>query len=120
MSDARDLVNLEYILVSIQRLEEYTEGRQRRFEEVDLVQDAVMRRMETLSDAAHRLSPELKGRHPDVPWRSVYAFRNIAAHAYTEVDLKRVWRIVEGNLPKLKQMVEQELARGDPDRGLEG
>jgi hypothetical protein len=27
------------------------------------------------------LSAELKGRHGEFPWREVYGFRNIAAHA---------------------------------------
>src|SRR5262245_8331465 len=43
-----------------------------------MVQDAVRRRLETLADAAHRLSDELEARHPEIRWRAVYGFRNKA------------------------------------------
>ncbi|WP_084647139.1 HepT-like ribonuclease domain-containing protein [Parafrankia discariae] len=33
-----------------------------------------------------RFSPEIRGRWPDLPWRSVTGFRDIAIHAYFEVD----------------------------------
>jgi uncharacterized protein with HEPN domain len=47
------------------------------------VQDAVLGRLEILADATAQLSTELKGRHGEIPWREVYGFRNIAAHAYS-------------------------------------
>jgi uncharacterized protein with HEPN domain len=39
----------------------------------------------------------------------VYGFRNIAAHAYEEIDLMRVWEIVEDYVPVLKSVVDREL-----------
>jgi uncharacterized protein with HEPN domain len=44
-----------------------------------------------------------------IPWREVYGFRNIAAHAYLDIDLERVWEIVTDHLPPLRTAVEQEL-----------
>lgn len=79
------------------------------------MQDAVLRRLETIADATHRLSPDLKERHPEVPWQQVYGFRNIAAHAYEKLDLRRVWEIVEHYLPPLKTVVDDELSRINPD-----
>jgi len=40
----------------------------------------------------------------------VYGFRNIAAHAYEEIDLTRVWEIVEVYVPVLKSVVDRELS----------
>jgi len=55
------------------------------------------------------LSDPLKRRHPRVPWREIYGFRNIAARVYEQIDLVRVWEIVEHYLPELKAVIEQEL-----------
>ncbi|SQD98073.1 MULTISPECIES: DUF86 domain-containing protein [unclassified Parafrankia] len=46
-----------------------------------------------IGEAAGRVSPEIRGRWPELPWRSVTGFRNIAIHAYFEVDRPIVWRI---------------------------
>ena len=46
---------------------------------------------------------------PTIPWRSIYGFRNIAAHAYEQIDLVRVWEVVENYLPDLKAAIDQEL-----------
>jgi uncharacterized protein with HEPN domain len=115
----RDRVHLAYIAESIDRIERYTRDGSDAFRRELMVQDAVLRRLETLADAAHKLPEFVKGRHPDIPWRDIYAFRNLAAHAYTKVDLNLVWRVVVDDLPPLKAMVERELARGGPDRGAE-
>jgi Protein of unknown function DUF86 len=45
------------------------------------------------------------------PWREVYGFRNIPAHAYLDIDLERVWEIVTDHLPPLRTAVEKELPR---------
>jgi uncharacterized protein with HEPN domain len=108
--DERTLSRLRYIGESIRRIADYTEGREEVFRGSLLVQDAVMRRLETLADAAHHLPEDLKARHPSVPWRQVYAFRNIAAHAYEFIDPGRIWEIISVHLPLLAEAVEQELA----------
>jgi uncharacterized protein with HEPN domain len=72
-------------------------------------QDAVLRRLEILADAAGHLSGELKARHPEIAWRKINDFRNVLAHAYMEVDLDLVWSAIEDDLPALKVVVDAEL-----------
>ncbi len=84
-------------------------------------QDAVLRRMETLADAASHLSDEIKGRHPTMPWRQIAAFRNVLAHAYVDVRLDRVWEAIVHDLPQLRAIVADELRRvGGLDEGAKG
>jgi uncharacterized protein with HEPN domain len=90
---------------------QYTRGSRDAFFGEPVTQDAVLRRMETLADAAGRLSSELKARHPSIPWREIYGFRNVAAHAYLVIDLERVWETIELHLPALKAAVDEELER---------
>lgn len=44
--------------------------------------------------AAARVSEDLKGRHPQVPWPHIIAFRNILIHAYFGIE----WNVVENDI----------------------
>jgi uncharacterized protein with HEPN domain len=111
VSGGRERRYLEHIAESIRLIDDYvSEGRTAFFEQRQ-VQDAVLRRLEILADGTGQLSQELKDRHRDIPWREVYGFRNIAAHAYLDIDLERVGEIVTEHLPPLRIAVEKELAR---------
>lgn len=106
----RQRERLTYIRDSIGRVEEYTRGGRDAFLRETIIQDAVLRRLETLADAVNRLPDSLKSRHPTISWRGIYGFRNIAAHVYEQIDLARVWEVVENYLPELKAVVDQELS----------
>jgi uncharacterized protein with HEPN domain len=110
VSGERERRYLEHIAESIRLIDDYVRDGRPAFFAQRQVQDAVLRRLEILADATVQLSPELKDRHPDIPWREVYGFRNIAAHAYLDIDLERVWEIVTDHLPPLRIAVEKELA----------
>lgn len=105
----RDGDLLRYIQESIARIERYTYGGREAFFAEPMVQDAVLRRLETLADAASHLSGELKARHPELRWRAIYGFRNVAAHGYLDLDLARVWDTVAAHLPALETVVDEEL-----------
>ena|SRR5947209_15439737 len=107
MSD--DANYLSYIRDSIQLLEERAAFGFDVFLHDDILQDAVLRRLETLADACGQLSPELKSRHPEILWRDIIDFRNRVAHGYLHVDLEIVWRIIVIDIPALKVVVAEEL-----------
>jgi uncharacterized protein with HEPN domain len=109
--EEREKQRLQYIRQSIQRVEEYIRDGRETFLREPLIQDAVLRRLETLADASNLLSDTLKARHPSVPRRQIYGFRNLAAHAYEEVDIARIWDIVQNSVPPLKAVVDKELGR---------
>jgi uncharacterized protein with HEPN domain len=57
------------------------------------------------------LSDELKARHPQTPWRAMAAAGNFYRHSYEDVLPRRVWNTLQNDLPPLRAMIEQELAR---------
>jgi len=107
----KDRRYLAYIQESIRLIERYSAGGRDRFLTDTWTSDAILHRLETLADAAGRLSDALKQRHPDIPWRHIVGFRNVVAHAYLDVELPRVWEVIVGDLPPLLAVVDQELAR---------
>jgi uncharacterized protein with HEPN domain len=77
--------------------------------DVDL-QDATLRRLQTLSESAQRLSPDFKAAHPQIPWTDIAGFRNRLVHAYLDIDLELAWNTVVRDLPPLLAMAEAEVA----------
>jgi len=85
----------------IARVQEYTDGDRARFETSRLVQDAVIRNLQTLTESSQRLSDDIKTTEPQVPWRELAGFRNVIVHGYLGIDLAAVWLVVEQDLPPL-------------------
>ena len=104
-----DRVYWGHILRCIARIEEYTvEGRDKFFAS-HLVQDGVIRNLQTLAESSRRLSVGLKALHPDVDWKGLAGFRNVLVHDYLGVDLEYVYRAVEHDVPRLKEACEAAL-----------
>ena len=110
MNDDRE--NLRFIAQCIDHVDRYVDGNHERFAADEMVQDAVLRRLEILSDACGRLSEQLRERHPLVPWSGVTGFRNVLAHAYHRVDVERAWSVVVKGLPLLREVITAELEDG--------
>ena len=73
---------------------------------------AVTRCLEIISEASRRLPDELKARHSSIAWRQMASAGNIYRHDYEDVAARFVWETVQRDLPPLRAVVEQELARG--------
>ncbi len=98
-----DPVYLKHSLESIRRIEEDTREGREKFLSSHTFQDAVLRNLQTLSESTQRLSQAMKLRHPEVEWKRIAAFRNLLVHDYLGVDLERVWKICQRDVPQLKQ-----------------
>jgi uncharacterized protein with HEPN domain len=66
-----------------------------------LVQDAVLRNIELISEAAARIPNEVRLSQPEIAWREIVAMRNQLIHGYLGVDLDVVWDVVQVELPLL-------------------
>jgi uncharacterized protein with HEPN domain len=91
----------------LDRILEYTGAERSRFDASRLVQDAVIRNLQTLADSSQRLSGEIKGTEPQIPWRELAGFRNVIVHGYLGIDFGAVWLVVEQDLPALTEAVNR-------------
>lgn len=66
-----------------------------------------MRNLEVIGEAASQLSEDFKSNHPEVPWREIKNFRNVVAHRYWQLNMERVWDIIEHKLDPLKNKIEK-------------
>ncbi|MEM6502653.1 MAG: DUF86 domain-containing protein [Cyanobacteria bacterium P01_C01_bin.89] len=69
-------------------------------------QDAVLRRIMIIGEAAKRLSEDFRQQHSSVPWREIIGMYNIVAHDYDSVDLDEVWKVINIDLPELLKYVQ--------------
>jgi len=75
-------------------------------------QDAVLRRLEIIGEAARRISSGAREQLPQLPWQAMVGMRNVVIHEYDSVDLSIVWETVRQDLPQLIVVIEKLLARG--------
>jgi uncharacterized protein with HEPN domain len=57
--------------------------------------------IQTIGEAARRVSPEFQSAHPEIPWPQVIGIRNKVVHDYLHVDFDIVWAVVTADLPPL-------------------
>jgi uncharacterized protein with HEPN domain len=56
------------------------------FRQSELIRSAVVQKLTIIGEAAARISDELTGQYPQIPWPQIVAFRNILIHAYFGID----------------------------------
>lgn len=70
-------------------------------------QDAVVRRLEIIGEAAVHLSDATKQAIPALPFRKMRGMRNIVAHDYANVNLKIVWEVAVAHVPEVCRVLDQ-------------
>ncbi len=99
---------IEDILESIDKIEQYTKGKtQEEFYENNLLQDAVVRRLEVIGEAAKHIPTTIKNKNAQIPWKQMSGLRDIAIHDYSSLEYLRIWNTLKKDLPSTKVMIEQ-------------
>jgi uncharacterized protein with HEPN domain len=90
------------MLNACRRVQRYAQGMNgATFQGDELRQDAILRQLTILGEAAKRVSSEYRTAHPEIPWQQIVGFRDIVVHQYERVNLPRVWQIVTEDLVRL-------------------
>lgn len=109
MSTQRDdSVYLKYIRDSIAKTQAYVKGVSKSaFLRDTLIQDAAIRQIETIGEAAKRASEKTRTENVHVPWQDISGMRDKLIHDYFGVDIEKVWITVKKDIPSLKNQIKR-------------
>ena len=109
-----DRLYIHHVLDCVRRVDRYCKNGEDAFRASELIQDAVLRNLQTLAESTQRISDHLKALHPEVDWRAIAGFRNILVHDYLGINLERIWEIVSVHLSVLESQIEAIRHEVDP------
>ncbi len=108
MSKRGDLELLNDIQEAIRRIELFTQDIDYEdFLEDIKTQDAVIRNLEIIGEAAKNITDELKEKYPQILWKDLAGIRDKLIHHYFGVNLEIVWTIIDEDLPLLRKEIQQ-------------
>ncbi|MBU1071145.1 DUF86 domain-containing protein [Patescibacteria group bacterium] len=101
-------VFLQHILESISEIEKYTKNiSETKFARSTQIQDAVIRRLEIIGEAAKNIPDNIKKCYEDIPWKKITGSRDVLIHGYFRVDIESVWDTVTKDICKLKKDIKK-------------
>ena len=104
----RDSAFLLDMLVAAKRAVRYVEPISKEaFLGSDLHQDAVVRALAVIGEAAARITSEVRDAYPEIPWIEIIGMRNRLIHEYFRADLERVWETVIKDIPVLIEILQK-------------
>lgn len=75
-------------------------------------QDAVIRRLEIIGEAAKKISQQTRDAYPNIPWKEMSGMRDVLIHEYFGISPSIVWNVIRNELnhllPTLKEVLEKE------------
>ena len=109
----RDVAYLSHIRDALARIRTYTDGGKAAFMADAMIQDATVRNLEVIGEAAKRVSAEFRAAHPDIPWSRMAGMRDVLIHDYMGVDLEIVWDVVANRLDEIDAQLARTLREND-------
>jgi uncharacterized protein with HEPN domain len=104
----RDKSSLIDILNSCESIERFIGNKSKNdFYNDEMMQEAIIRKIEIIGEATNRVSEDLKNRYPDFPWKKMIAMGNIMIHMYDELELDIVWSTATNDIPLLQNRVKE-------------
>ena len=77
------------------------------FENDKLRQNAIIRSLEVIGEAAKNIPDSFREKYSNIPWKEIAGFRDILSHAYFGVKMDRVWNIIKKDLSVLKKEIKR-------------
>jgi uncharacterized protein with HEPN domain len=114
-----DRTYLLHLRDAIFKVEQYAAVGKQAFLAESHWQDAIIRQLEIIGEASKRLSPLVREKASEIPWRRICGLRDILIHNYMGVDIEAVWAVVEVSIPPLKAAVEALLMPRDSPMAAE-
>ncbi|OAA24445.1 DUF86 domain-containing protein [Kosmotoga sp. DU53] len=69
-------------------------------------QDAVVRNIEIIGEAAKMIPLHIRQKYSRIPWKEIAGTRDKLIHDYFGVNFDIVWAIIKNDLPELRKQIE--------------
>jgi uncharacterized protein with HEPN domain len=103
-----DWVYLGHMLDMSRKAAALTEGIDRsNYDQDEALRLALTHLIQTIGEAAQRVSMDLKQAYPQIPWREMVGMRNRIVHDYLSIDEDVIWEVVQQDLPPLVSLLEE-------------
>jgi uncharacterized protein with HEPN domain len=96
-----DALYLGHIRQAAERIVLFSRDGEAHFRNDIRTQDAIIRNLQVMGEAAKKVSAETRTAHPDVPWKDIAGMRDRVVHDYFGVSLDIVWDVVVNHIPAL-------------------
>lgn len=108
---------LDDILEAIHQIRTYMAGLDEKAFATDRkTQDAVIRNLEIIGEAAGNLPEQFQKTAPEIDWRKIKGLRNILIHEYFGINLPIIWDVVQNKLGSLETVCQKLLEKAaQPD-----
>ncbi|MDB5038133.1 MAG: Nucleotidyltransferase [Bacteriovoracaceae bacterium] len=106
-----DRERIEHIAEAILQIRKYSNRGREAFKSDELIQNWMVRHLQVIGEAASKLSIEIKTKHTEVPWREIIGMRHVLVHDYFEIDVERVWKVIEHDLDRLNSHINKLLGK---------
>lgn len=114
MSRHDDTVYLRHMLDHAGTAVDLAQGKQRADLDADpALRYALLHLICILGEAANRVSPAGRSKHPYVLWRDMISMRNMLIHGYDVVDLDMLWKTITTDLPAVIRSLRDALGGVD-------
>ena len=111
--DKNNLPYLKDILEAINFIEIYIQDApdmEDFIKEKGLYQDAIVRNIEIIGEAAKKVDDAFKIEHSNIPWRQMAGMGDKIVHEYADVDWEEVWKVATEDIKELKTLIESALS----------
>ncbi len=73
-------------------------------------QRAVMMTLLNIGELIKHMSAEFRKNHTEIPWQQIAGLRDMVAHTYFKLNMRRIWISLTEDIPLLESQIDMILA----------
>jgi len=102
------LIFIKHMLESIKELEDFsTDLTKEELSKNKLYQNAILRSIEVLGEAAKNIPKDFVSKYPEIRWKDIVGTRDKLIHHYFGIDWNTILGIIENEIPILKRQLKK-------------
>jgi uncharacterized protein with HEPN domain len=107
----RNSIAVAKMIEYIDKIKGYTASTDMKsFSENTMMLEACVFCLSQMGELARTMDKEYKASYPDIPWLKVSGLRHHIVHDYEGVKVLLIWDVIENDLPKLREQLQELLS----------